>query len=135
VLVVVVMRGRRKGKRGRGRGERGGGGGRTEVLVEGLAHDNSQHLLVRMGRRRGGEGVIWGDESALAQLQLDVALLDARVLALELVREHEGDDGQARDVGLDVVREARRLLGLVDERLVLGRLEQVRLRDDLVVCA
>lgn len=69
-----------------------------------------------------------GDDPRLGpQEHLDGVLLDSRVLLLELVREAEGDDGQRRGVGLDVVGE----LSLGGHGAVHAL---VQVRDDRVVC-
>lgn len=70
------------------------------------------------------------DPLALAEHLLNADLLDVRVLLLELVREHERDDRQGRDVRIDRVGHARRLLDLLGQTRFLCVVAE---RDDLEV--
>lgn len=71
------------------------------------------------------------DPFALTEHLLDADLLDVRVLLLELVRKHEGDDRQGRDVRVDRVGRTDRLLDLLGQTRFLRTVAE---RDDLEVC-
>ena len=69
------------------------------VRGDALADDDAQNLdVLEVGR----ELVVWHDPALGAEQRLHPLLLHVGVLLAVLLREAEGDDGQAGDVALDV---------------------------------